>query len=621
MSRDNLPSSLPTPTTLPSSPLRFTLHFIGQFRWWYVAIVILEVGAATSGIMTPYATGQIISSVTNPDGGHTLTGLGSPLGLFIVFSCAELVLARLSGACRLYVAPLQRTAVTRALFDHLSRHSHRYLSNSFAGSLASRIAEASLGVNLALWAVLFDFLPIAVTLCVSVALLYQANLSLAAFACVWALGFVGLSYLLARRSQVHAHAHAAARSETTGKIVDAVTNLASVRLFGRLGFENRYLSRFLGQEVRAFRRSMGFNELVLWFQFSAALVLKVGMIVIALQLWRAGTIDAGQFVMAVSLALLVINDARNISRRFLDFFEYVGNVENGVRVIVRPHEVFDHPDARALEIREGRVEFKDVRFGYDAERPIFKGLSVTIEAGQRVGLVGASGSGKTTFTNLLLRLYDPQAGAILIDGIDIRSVTQESLHTQISLIPQDPGLFHRTLAENIRYGRIDADDEAIISAARLADAHDFIEGMDERYQSMVGERGVKLSGGQRQRIAMARAILKNAPILVMDEATSSLDSATESSIQENLENVMTDKTVIVVAHRLSTVAQLDRILVFDQGRIVEDGTPDELMRLQGIYCRLWQLQASQGATRPPAHGPTLPASVTTLPRRSARGSG
>jgi ATP-binding cassette subfamily B protein len=311
----------------------------------------------------------------------------------------------------------------------------------------------------------------------------------------------------------------------------------------------------------------------------------------ALVLWGRGEISVAEFVVASTTTLLIINEARNLSRRFLEFFEYGGNLANGVYTIVRPHEIVDVPGAVRTTIDRGRIEYRDVTFGYTPEQPIFQHLSVTIPAGQRVGLVGFSGSGKSTFVSLILRLYDPQGGQILIDGQDIGAMTQDSLHSQLSLIPQDPNLFHRTLRENIRYGRLEASDAEVIDAARKAHAHDFITKIKDQYASLVGERGVKLSGGQRQRIAIARVVIKNAPVLILDEATSSLDSITEQAIQETLNDVMQDKTVIVVAHRLSTIAHLDRILVFDQGRIVEDGRHAELIARGGAYYQLWSRQA------------------------------
>jgi ATP-binding cassette subfamily B protein len=301
-------------------------------------------------------------------------------------------------------------------------------------------------------------------------------------------------------------------------------------------------------------------------------------------------ISVGSFAMTASLVLLVINDALGLSRRFVEFFEYVGNVNDGVGAIIRDQEVLDVDGAKDLKITRGDVRFDNVSFSYTQENPVFENLNVHIKAGERVGLVGFSGSGKTTFTNLILRLYDLKSGTISIDEQDVAKVTQDSLRAQISMIPQDPVLFHRSLLENIRYGRIDATDEEVFAAAQAAHAHQFITQRKEGYEALVGERGIKLSGGQRQRIAIARAILKNAPILILDEATSSLDSITEKSIQASLETLMKDRTVIVIAHRLSTIAHLNRILVFDKGRVVESGPHAELLSKNGHYARLWNMQ-------------------------------
>lgn len=581
----------PGAPALPAAPLAFALHFLARFRWWYLLIVLLEIATSSSAMLAPYAIGRIVRVVTAAVPADWLAALAWPVGLFVGFGLLELLLGRAGGACRLYLAPLQRTRVTAELYAYLQHHSQRFISSNFAGALANRISETSLGVNMATWTIIFDFLPIGVTLVVAVLLLAHASTLLATFAAVWAAAFVGLSYRLARRCQGFARTHAAARSDTTGKIVDAVSNLTSVRLFARLDFELDLLRTALRREVQTFRASMGYNEKILWFQFSAALLLKAGVIAIALWLWRVGRLGVADFVMSVSVALLVIAEARNLSRRFLDFFEYIGNIENGVRTIVRAHEVVDAPDAKALTLRDARIELRDLDFGYEPNRPVFRGLNLSIPAGQRVGLVGYSGSGKSTLVNLLLRQYDPQAGQILIDGHDIATVTQDSLHRHISLIPQDPGLFHRSLLDNIRYGHPEAGLDAVREAARLAHADGFIGAMAQQYESLVGERGVKLSGGQRQRIAIARVVLKDAPILIMDEATSSLDSVTEQAIQDSLDELMHGKTVIVVAHRLSTIAHLDRILVFDQGRIVEDGSHAELLSRRGAYHRLWSRQS------------------------------
>jgi ATP-binding cassette subfamily B protein len=583
----------PDAPPLPATPLRFIFYFVARYRWWYLGMVLLEAVNATCGILMPYATGQIIKSVTQSHGQsrELIASLARPLWLFVGLGIGEVIFSRLGGTCQIFVGALQRHTVTRALYAYLQHHSHRYLTNDFAGALAHRISETSLGVSQTLWSVIFDFWPTAIVFAVAIVMLGSAHHELAELVGIWSVCFVGASFWLATRARPHAVKAAATRSETTGKVVDAVANLTSTRLFSRLEFERGVLDEQLDRELLAVRRSSWYSERVRWFQYSAAALLKIAVVYLALRLWERGEISVAEFVVAATTALLIINEARNLSRRFLEFFEYVGNVTNGVNTIVRPHEIVDQPQSAAMQIEQGRIDFRDVCFAYSADQPIFRHLNVAIPAGQRVGLVGYSGSGKSTFVSLILRLYDPQSGQIQVDGVDIRALTQDSLHSQLSLIPQDPNLFHRSLLDNIRYGRLEASEGEVIEAARQAHAHDFIVQIKDQYASLVGERGVKLSGGQRQRIAIARVVLKNAPILILDEATSSLDSVTEQAIQDTLEDVMKGKTVIVVAHRLSTIAHLDRILVFDRGRIIEDGSHAELLSRGGAYQRLWSRQA------------------------------
>ncbi|KAF0815119.1 putative multidrug export ATP-binding/permease protein [Andreprevotia sp. IGB-42] len=593
---------------LPATPFRFICYFVVRYRWWYLAMLTMETLNAACGISIPYALSRIIKSVT---GAHEqsmalVTSLQGPLLLFVALSAGEVLFGRLAGAIQIRLGPRQRQNVTRTIYHYLQHHSHRYFSNNFAGALAHRISETSMGVTQTLWSVITEFWPVVIVFSVAITLLYTAHPQLAAFVGTWAVLFIGISYLLARRAQPHAFRASSARSETTGKVVDSVTNLTSARLFARLKFERDFLEDSLQKELVMVRRSNSYSERVRWFQFAAAAVLKVGTLYFALTLWGQGKIGVAEFVMAVSLSLLIINEARNLSRRFLEFFEFIGNVANGVHTIVRPHELVDQPGAAPARISTGRIEFRDVDFSYGGERKVFNKLNLTIPAGQRVGLVGFSGSGKSTFVSVILRLYDVQGGQIVIDGTDIRQMTQDALHGQLSLIPQDPSLFHRTLKENIRYGRLDASDEEVVEAAKKAYAHDFIVDMKEQYDSMVGERGIKVSGGQRQRIAIARVILKDAPILILDEATSALDSITEKAIQNTLDEVMKGKTVLVVAHRLSTIAHLDRILVFDNGEIIEDGSHAELIARQGAYYRLWSKQ-SDGFLPESSNGEAAPA--------------
>ena len=582
------------PEPLPAGPLRFVLYFLGFYKWGLLAMALFELGQAACQILVPKALQRLIDAAIALDGtagASVWTALADPMWFFVLLNLGILLCSRSSGALLVMLGPALRRRVRNSLYRYLQSHSPRYFMGSFAGSLANRIAEVSMGVNHVLWNVMFDFWPVTVTLAVSLVLLGQVHGGLATALGLWAAGYIVVSYRLARRCRTYARAFAAARSTVSGKIVDAVTNVMSSKLFARMDHERDYLSRYLDQEVAAARRTFWFMERMRWFQFIATLALQVGMIGVAADLWLAGDITVGAFAMVASLLLLVINDIRNLSRRFLEFFEYIGNVTDGVGIIIRPHEVTDAPRARELQVPRGEIRFESVDFAYPGGTEVFRGLTLTIRPGERVGLVGFSGSGKSTFVNLILRLYDIQGGRILIDGQDIRQVTQDSLRRAVAMIAQDPMLFHRSLLDNVRYGRLEATDGEVEDAARLAHAHDFIVSLPDGYHSLVGERGVRLSGGQRQRIAIARAILKNAPIVVMDEATSSLDSVTERYIQEGIEGLMQGRAALVIAHRLSTIAYLDRIVVFHGGRVVEDGTHADLLARGGHYARMWRMQA------------------------------
>lgn len=577
---------------LPTGTIRFILFCLARFRGLMILMLLFETGQAAGNILVPYAIKTLMDGVAHHvSGGTILEQLQEPLLFLAGLNLAEILFSRASGALLITIGPRLRQRTTQSMYAYLQYHSPRFFSEHFAGALAHRISETAMGVNHTVWSILCDFWPITITFTVSIALLLGVHQGLGLFVAIWVLAYVAISYWLATRCQPYAQNYAAMRSKVNGKVVDAVTNILNAKLFARLNFERNYLNGFLETEVSAARRTFRYMERVRWFQFTAAATLKLGTIYYALTLWDAGFIGVGDFTMSAGLALLVIGDARNLSRHFLEFFEYVGNIANGIDTIVKPHEIIDAVDARDLEVSQGRIEFRNVTFGYDPMNPVFQSLNVVIESGERVGLVGFSGSGKSTFVGLILRNYEPQDGGILIDETDIAKVTQDSLHRNVSLIPQDPALFHRSLKENIGYGNLDADDGEIIDAAKLAHADDFIQAMPNAYDELVGERGIKLSGGQRQRITIARVMLKDAPILILDEATSSLDSVTEKTIQENLDRVMGRKTVIAIAHRLSTIAHLDRILVFDQGNIVEDGTHKALLARKGFYYRLWSMQA------------------------------
>jgi ATP-binding cassette, subfamily B, bacterial len=578
---------------LPARPFRFVLHFIAYYKWALIGMALLELGQAACQILIPKAVQRLIDGalLIDTSTGSIWTTLADPLRFFVLLNIGILVFSRSSGALLVLTGPAMRRRVRNSLYGYLQGHSQRYFMGNFAGSLANRISEVSMGVNHSLWTVMFDFWPVTVTLTVALVVLAGVSPTLAAVMGVWAVGYVVVSYLLAMRCREYAKAFAAARSAVSGRIVDAVTNVMNAKLFARHEHERGYLSRYLDHEVSAARRTFWFMERMRWFQFTATLSLQVGMIAYAARLWVEQEISVGSFAMVASLLMLVINDIRNLSRRFLEFFEYVGNITDGVGVIIRPHEITDAPGARELVVTRGEIRFEDVHFAYPGGTSVFHGLHLTVRPGERVGLVGFSGSGKSTFLNLVLRLFDIQQGRILIDGQDIRAVTQDSLRRAISMIAQEPMLFHRTLLENVRYGSLEATEAEVQDAARRAHAHEFITSLPDGYEALVGERGVRLSGGQRQRVAIARAVLKDAPIFLLDEATSSLDSVTERQIQESIRQLMQGRTAIVIAHRLSTIAHLDRIVVFHAGEVLEDGTHADLLARGGHYAHMWHMQA------------------------------
>lgn len=603
-SASSVSAATPAPRTvapdaprLPTHVAAFAWHFVKKFRWGFGAMALFEVGQSLSEIYTPYVIKQMMDTVAAHAGTPDVlldlqsSPLLTSLLVFVGINLAFLMCSRASGTLIIFTLPPMRVTIREALFSYLQFHSHRYFLGNFAGSIAHKVTEVATAVRDIIAMVTFDFWPVLIAFSSALYLVANTNGRLALVLGTWIALYITVSFLLARKCREYSQAYSEARSTVTGKIVDAVTNIANVKLFARRMFEQRYLHSYHEAELIQARKTIWFFEKMRWFQGGSAILLKVVMILMALQVWVEGEITVGEFTMVAALSMLIINYARNLSMRFLELFESVGTAADGLALILRSHDVIDRPGASPLVVNKGEIRFENVVFTHDGTTPVFNGLNLTIPAGQKVGLVGTSGAGKSTFANLLLRLFDLQSGRILIDGQNIAEVTQDSLRASVSVIPQDPMLFHRSLMENIRYGRETATDADVIEAARSAYCHEFIEQMPQKYQALVGERGVKLSGGQRQRIAIARAIVKNAPILLLDEATSSLDSGSERYIQDSLERLMKGRTVIVIAHRLSTIARMDRILVFERGQIVEDGSHDDLLKRQGTYSRLWHMQA------------------------------
>lgn len=486
--------------------------------------------------------------------------------------------------------PSLRRRITNFVFSHLIQHSHHYFQSHFAGSLANKVNDLVVNVPELTQIIIDRFLSIFLSLIVAIFTLWFVNYKFALLILFWSLAFTLFSLLLSHRLHLLSDRWSELTSSITGKIVDALSNALSIRLFARHKRETLFLGKTLDASVRV-EEELQWTYFWLWVFYGASFVFMQGLCLYFLLVGRQnGSITVGDFALVLTINISIVDFLWQLAKEFSQFSRSLGKIVQALRTTTEQHEIIDSLPSRILTVSKGNIVFDNVYFQYQHAHPLFKNLSVTIYHGQKVGLVGFSGSGKTTFISILLRLYDINHGAISIDGQNITTVTQDSLHEAIGMIPQDPSLFHRSLLENIRYGRIDATDEEVYTAAKKAHAHDFILKQPQGYQSLVGERGVKLSGGQRQRIAIARAILKNASILILDEATSQLDSITEALIQKSLWELMQNKTTLIIAHRLSTLLNMDRILVFDKGLVVEDGSHEELLEKNGIYKKLWDAQ-------------------------------
>lgn len=477
-----------------------------------------------------------------------------------------------------------------SLFNRLLKHSFSFHQNHFSGNLANKVSEVAASVHAAV-----HILTDRVVACILVLAfsLYNVSLVHKAFALgmlCWVMLSFGMALVMIFFFQRLLMEASESRSVVVGHLVDILSNVVSVRFFANFKFENRFLTKWVDFAVS---KEQSRDRLFFWinmYQGAAFLIWEGVSSWWLLQGLAAGNFTVGDFVLILNMNTFLVDFFWSLAKDVRQFWVEIGNIRQGLVVLDVPLQIVDKPDAKPLVVTQGKIEFDKVVFCYPEYNKIFNGQSVVIHAKQKVGLVGHSGCGKSTFVNLILRLFEINGGKICIDGQDISMVTQESLRQAIAIIPQEPSLFHRSLLENIRYGNINATDEQVMEAAKQAHAEDFIKAMPEGYNAMVGERGVKLSGGQRQRVAIARAVLKNGPILILDEATSQLDSITENHIQDSLWDLMQNKTTLVIAHRLSTLLYMDRILVFDHGKIVQDGTHQELLAQDGIYKELWDAQ-------------------------------
>lgn len=573
---------------------RVFLFIIKMISTFFGSIMLMFLVGSVWAIdlsLRPYILKIILNRIVEYPAHSIFEYLMLPVGAYLLMSFLHSSVFRLySYFIDIKMIPYLRQNITKSIFDSLLKHSYYYYQNNFTGNLVNKVNDLANNIPDVIQIIIDRFFSHSLALIIATYTLWQVNVKFALVMLVWIITFI-IGALLCSKKLTHlADLRAELVSVTTGKIVDALSNILSVKLFACQKQEKLSLNHTLQKAVTA-EQKLEWLYFWIWLVYEYSFVIIQGLNIYFLMKGRQqGLISVGDCALVLTINIAIVGFLQGIIRDFSQFTKHLGSITQALRIIVLPIDIQDKTDAKELVILNGEITFDNVEFHYKDTEQIFKNKSITIASGQKVGLVGYSGSGKTTFVNLILRLFDVTSGRILIDNQDIRNVTQDSLRQMIAMIPQDLSLFHRALIDNIRYSRINASDEEVIDAATRANAHDFISKLPQGYESLVGERGVKLSGGQRQRIAIARAILKNAPILILDEATNQLDSITEGHIQQSLWKLMQDKTTIVIAHRLSTLLYMNRIIVFDKGKIVQDGTHNELLEQEGLYKTLWNSQ-------------------------------
>lgn len=561
-------------------------------RWWLFALLLITAtGVQAAQLLAPVYLRRIFNILAEGPGPSTLSVLIGILVALAIVYFAEWLFRRINTLLLVILESRIIANLFSVAFDNLIAHSQHFFGNQFTGTLTRRVSKFAYAFEILVDSLILQFFPTFLFVCGASVILYLHSPILGIVLGLWAVGMTLLQVWLARLRQPLREERSEADSRVSGTVADALTNHTTITLFSGIEHEKQQVRNVVSIWHKANMRSWIGDEYI-WailgfFMFSVEIIL----LWIAIHLWQQGLITIGDFVLMQAYLFTTFDRVVAINRDLRRFYTGIADASEMIEILQEPHEITDSPEATELAVSRGEITFSNVGFEFVEDSSILTNLEMTIQDGQKVALVGPSGAGKSTVIKLLLRLYDVSSGAILIDGMDIRKVTQESLRNNIGFVPQEPILFHRTLMENIRYGRRDATDAEVMEAAKKAHAHEFISGFPHGYETYVGERGVKLSGGERQRIAIARAILKNAPILVLDEATSSLDSESEHYIQEALHILMEGKTVIVIAHRLSTIMDMDRIIVMERGTIVADGSHEELLKQNGLYAKLWNIQA------------------------------
>lgn len=576
-----------------STLFRFIWKYLRLQKWSFFIIFLASLVWAFDATVWPIILQEVIDIFTQYENNRSAAwgALQVPVYYGLLLWIVVELGFRLQGFLMAKALPKLEADIRTSMFEHIQYHSPKYFNEKFAGSLANKITDMTTQISLILQFLLTTLIPALVACLLGVIFFARINTLFAVMLGVWLAIHLLLCFYFARKCDKLESEHSEMRSTLLGKIVDSLTNNFAVNLFYRFAQERAFIAPFQREEEKRNYAAKMYVEkmrliLGILMLFGAGFAIQGGMI----YYWIQGKLTSGEVAQIFNTTWNLCTTVWIVGFYLPGFFQSLGIAKQALSVMQDPTDIIDPKNATILKVSTGEIVFENVSFQH-GKKKLFQNKQVHIRGGERVGLVGYSGAGKSSFVNLIMRFYPVNSGKILIDGQEIATVTMKSLRSQIALIPQDPILFHRTLRENILYGNPDATEEELLEAAELAHCHEFISKMPDGYNAMVGERGTKLSGGERQRIAIARAILTKAPILILDEATSALDSVTEKYIQESLDWLMQNRTTLVIAHRLSTLAGMDRILVFNEGRIEEQGTHDELLAKEGHYARIWGMQA------------------------------
>lgn len=577
-------------------PLSFVWSFIIRFQPWGILWLTLAVAIGT-GIESaqPYVFGTLVDVLAGSDGAETVESrFAATLFWFVILAVIWVggpLLDRLYWAISAFVMPSLRAKIQEHAFAYVIDHAPSYFLDSMPGSVAQKVRQAATATVSILDVTILVVPRVIVMLSVSGFLLWQAARDLIPLFVTFSVVFVWVSWFLARYCQKFAKDHAKAQATLTGRLVDSISNWSLVRTFARDVHERWTLSGYLAREWKTshdLRLALALMRIGLHLVTCSFLI---AIIWLAVKDCLEGTLTVGTLTMVVTLSFYIAGTINWLGDSLLFFFEQLGTLSDSLDTTAVPHAIEDKAGAAPLSVTDGKIEIENASFSFADGKSVFRNLTLTIAPGERVALVGPSGAGKSTLTKLIRRHFLLNSGRILIDGQDVAETTWQSIHEQIAEVPQDASVFHRSIRDNIRYGRPDASDKDVIAAAQAAHCHDFIASRKYGYDSVVGERGMKLSGGERQRIAIARAFLKDAPILILDEATSSLDSEIEHMVQDALTHLVSGRTVLAIAHRLSTIMHMDRIVFIEDGRIVEQGTHADLLEKNGAYAAHWRRQA------------------------------